>query len=400
MKKRKATQTVSFILAALLLGLHLLTAPSASLQAQAAPVTFPDGTVFDPEFYAETYPDVKAAFGTDPSQLWLHYYTFGRAEGRLAVAPGATQKMPAAAQKAQASAATPAAAPASLAFDPGFYANTYADLKAAFGNDAAKLWLHYRMFGEKEGRLAAKGAVPGVTKITAPAGVKELAVPNAGTGKAAAPAAPVIKSNGRRVAFIGDSITTFGGQLPAGYEAFYPQKGLENLGDTWWYRVCAGTGLQTVINASWSGSRLVGDRNDTTGIVGSAPGRINAVVAQAPDVVFIMMGTNDYGAGINLLIFRERYLDLVNRLRGALPNATIILCTCIPQFFTTKNAQDATMGDYNAEIRRIAGETGCYLIDTYGCGLQSSQMIDAFHPNAEGAALIANYVLAHMPRIR
>lgn len=39
----------------------------SSLTVYAQPKTMPDGTVFDAEFYAETYPDVKAAFGKDES---------------------------------------------------------------------------------------------------------------------------------------------------------------------------------------------------------------------------------------------------------------------------------------------------------------------------------------------
>lgn len=42
----------------------------------------PEG--FDPVFYAQTYPDVAAAIGTDPQALYCHYLTSGAAEGRLA----------------------------------------------------------------------------------------------------------------------------------------------------------------------------------------------------------------------------------------------------------------------------------------------------------------------------
>lgn len=41
-------------------------------------------------------------------------------------------------------------------FDPVFYSNNYADLKAAFGNDANALWLHFQTFGMNEFRQASK----------------------------------------------------------------------------------------------------------------------------------------------------------------------------------------------------------------------------------------------------
>ncbi|MBQ6362655.1 MAG: hypothetical protein IJI62_01495 [Lachnospiraceae bacterium] len=55
----------------------------SSVSVCAAPQTMPDGQVFDPAFYAATYPDVAAAMGTDPAMLYQHYVQFGKAEGRL-----------------------------------------------------------------------------------------------------------------------------------------------------------------------------------------------------------------------------------------------------------------------------------------------------------------------------
>ena len=49
----------------------------------AAPQTMADGKVCDPEFYAQTYPDVSAALGTDTAVLYQHYMNYGKAEGRL-----------------------------------------------------------------------------------------------------------------------------------------------------------------------------------------------------------------------------------------------------------------------------------------------------------------------------
>lgn len=125
-----------------------------SATALAAPKTMPDGTVFDAEFYANTYPDVKSAFGNDETALYNHYVQHGKSEGR----------------KATASASTTTTAPVYQDnFDPTFYANTYPDLKSAFGNDAAALYNHYLNNGKKEGRICnasqqkAKTETPAVT---------------------------------------------------------------------------------------------------------------------------------------------------------------------------------------------------------------------------------------------
>ena len=127
----------------------------SSMTAYAQPKTMPDGTVFDAEFYAETYPDVKAAFGNDEKALYNHYVTLGKAEGRKATATATTT------------------AETNDSFDPVFYANTYPDVKAAFGNDEKALYNHYMKCGKAEGRLgsAPKANTVSATPTTAQASV-------------------------------------------------------------------------------------------------------------------------------------------------------------------------------------------------------------------------------------
>lgn len=60
----------------------------SSMTAMAAPKLMSDGNVFDAEYYAQNNPDVVNALGKDENMLYLHYTSYGRTEGRLAVAPG------------------------------------------------------------------------------------------------------------------------------------------------------------------------------------------------------------------------------------------------------------------------------------------------------------------------
>jgi len=62
----------------------------ANVSANAQVQTMPDGTQFDPQFYAATYPDVAAVYGTNPNSLYKHYVDYGRNEGRRAYADGST----------------------------------------------------------------------------------------------------------------------------------------------------------------------------------------------------------------------------------------------------------------------------------------------------------------------
>ena len=52
---------------------------------------------FDYKAYADTYPDLNAAFGYDATALYNHYVLSGKAEGRVAVFAGETQQTQAAA---------------------------------------------------------------------------------------------------------------------------------------------------------------------------------------------------------------------------------------------------------------------------------------------------------------
>ena len=118
---------------------------------------------FDYQTYADTYPDLKAAFGYDAAALYNHYETNGKAEGRVAIFTDG---------------ASSATTVESLAtFDYKAYADTYPDLKAAFGYDAASLYNHYVNSGKAEGRVAvftaAATAQPAQTATTTKTTVSE-----------------------------------------------------------------------------------------------------------------------------------------------------------------------------------------------------------------------------------
>lgn len=138
MKNRKSMITAVFATAVVAGALAF-----SPIDAQAA-------ETFDPVFYAETYADVAAVFGTDANALYNHYANYGRYEGRKAYAGAVGGE--------EVSGDTGTDLPE---FDPIFYANTYADVAAAFGTDANALYNHYINCGRSEGRKAFVNAVGG-----------------------------------------------------------------------------------------------------------------------------------------------------------------------------------------------------------------------------------------------
>ena len=110
---------------------------------------------FDPTYYANKYADLKAAFNYDIEKLLRHWIVFGKKEKRTAKgvpAPTTIYYLRGADYSAE--------------FDPDYYANSYADLKAAFGYDVIRLLDHWIVFGKKEGRKAKATPSPTPTART------------------------------------------------------------------------------------------------------------------------------------------------------------------------------------------------------------------------------------------
>ena len=82
---------------------------------------------FDSEYYVNSYPDLKAAFGNDAEAAYNHFINIGVKEGRVA----------------------------SPVFDPVTYILYYPDLQAAFGTDYAAAYNHFVSTGINEGRLGS-----------------------------------------------------------------------------------------------------------------------------------------------------------------------------------------------------------------------------------------------------
>lgn len=84
------------------------------------------GYVFNPNYYADHYDDLKKAFGYDDKSLFNHFLQYGRKEGRQA----------------------------SINFNLDAYKKNNPDVARAYNNDNVLLYEHYCRFGYKEGRKA------------------------------------------------------------------------------------------------------------------------------------------------------------------------------------------------------------------------------------------------------
>lgn len=131
-------------------------------QTQAAGIA----DVFDEHYYADTYPDLKAAFGYDRAALLQHFMEFGLSEGRgmneMIDIVKYREKYP----DLQAAFGDNWDAyiehylvygafeqrDNGTAFDPVDYLNRYSELQKAFGYDILAAYKHYEEYGKSEGR--------------------------------------------------------------------------------------------------------------------------------------------------------------------------------------------------------------------------------------------------------
>lgn len=80
--------------------------------------------VFDPTYYSNKYADLRKVYGTNATNLFNHFCSFGMKEGRVA----------------------------SVNFNVMKYKEYYVDLRNAFGDNMPEYYKHYVQFGKKEGR--------------------------------------------------------------------------------------------------------------------------------------------------------------------------------------------------------------------------------------------------------
>lgn len=128
--------------------------------------------LFSAKYYADTYPDLKAAFGYDEKALYRHFITYGLAENRNMNPVIDIQAYRAAYPDLDAAFGdnwdayvnhfltygAKEGREQGVLFNPLKYAAAYSDIAAAFGTDIQAITNHYLTHGITEGRTAGTAA--------------------------------------------------------------------------------------------------------------------------------------------------------------------------------------------------------------------------------------------------
>jgi lysophospholipase L1-like esterase len=227
------------------------------------------------------------------------------------------------------------------------------------------------------------------------------------------------------VSIMGDSISTFRGYIPDGYNVFFPDSGaVTDVNDTWWKQVADDLGLTLCANASSSASTCAGDSTSQTDPqVGCDDMRVSDLAGaggESPDIIIVYMGTNDFIECIplgtndgtaqvpegNIQNFSDAYTLMLDKLQAKYPEAAIYCCTitAIGTWGTDTPFVEFVNGvgdglkvpDYNAVIRQVAANKGATVIDLYNCGITVDNLqettADGVHPTPLGMGYIADKV--------
>lgn len=226
-----------------------------------------------------------------------------------------------------------------------------------------------------------------------------------------------------RVACMGDSITygagiTAAGTAPATWEGdkthggggplldrdSYPDILQRLLGDAYDVRnfgansrtvTGPGEGLNPYMNSS---------RDENT-----PSGGYQAAVAFEPDIILLMLGTNDTKTMLwetSFPRFKADYLHLVRTLQNLPSNPHVVICYPIPIEDSPKPHPASGITESNRKmllplIDEVVAETGAGFIDTSaGMPAFSGLLADQVHPNRKGAEQLARIIHAAFPKAK
>lgn len=122
---------------------------------------------------------------------------------------------------------------------------------------------------------------------------------------------------------------------------------------------------------------------------------VSRVAAYAPAVIWLAIGTNDYGLNRwDAASFGNAYTHLVDDLHVALPDTPIICQTPLIRSDESANASGSTLNDYRDQISAICGtRSWATLVDGKSI-LTTVDLADGVHPSTEGHAKYAASIAA------
>lgn len=244
---------------------------------------------------------------------------------------------------------------------------------------------------------------------------------------------------GMKLSVLGDSISAFAGEIPAGYQAYYTgsNAGVTNANQMWYNVLCRETGMQKLVIDAISGSGVtqLEDASHSSLTPMSAASRCENLGTESadPDIVIIAGGVNDFTyaqsaqglpgswddtqAPVSGRSFSDQYAIMIKQVMNKYPMARIV---CLSTWFTMRGGKTGytnfhnvngirhTQYEYNQAIEDVCRKMHVPYIDMSNIGINYNNMYPTYavdssteptHPNAAGHALMARVLKAKLESI-
>ena len=232
------------------------------------------------------------------------------------------------------------------------------------------------------------------------------------------------------VSILGDSISTFANYIPEENTTYYPAGDVNLEFKTWWHILLTKLGAKLCVNNSYGGRKVCGDADAD---VKNAVNKLHRVAGQKyinldgkyetatedvqPDIILVLLGTNDFNAGVTLGSLEMKYLGTSNFTTDFYKSYNCLLVSLIINYpktqiycldgiydgnfnFIGTNSAGNRQPEFINAIIEIAKFTTVHCLHPYNICVtdvtKDEYMIDKLHPNAKMMKMIANQCYREM----
>lgn len=207
---------------------------------------------------------------------------------------------------------------------------------------------------------------------------------------------------GKKLSILGDSVSTFDGwsnnpqinsTLSANaVEYFGNNHGISSVDETWWKQLADRTGMEILVNNSYSGDKVCNHAQQRSLQLHTNDG-------ETPDVIMVFMGVNDVRGFCSVTNFRANYSQIVKNITRTYPDAEVYLLNMVYYLYQSESICSV--------IESVADTYGCTYVDVRNnAGINASNYTnymaadesEKLHPNRLGMDLITDCVMEAMTK--
>ena len=198
---------------------------------------------------------------------------------------------------------------------------------------------------------------------------------------------------GKKVAILGDSISTYEGWIPQGNFTRYPQPmyedGVKEVDQTWWKSLLDSMQMEFAINLSQAGRTMTK--------YGLMYGANEELIKQLgtngnPDMIFVYMGMNDLHYNIEIGTYEKAEVGNVSRVIDSFKTAVSLIelyyptadIVIVSPYYCEYYYSSEELDIFAGEITKLCQEKCLSMVDLRTSGITEDDLPDGLHPGVSG----------------